>query len=257
MADNKTDFTETDAGDLPSFDICQTILDMTLHILWASKEAGIRRLSSREISSILLDAHEVSIETKRITQALKNAGNRIHVHREDRDVLYEIMKAGKEYLRNLRSEGTLEILYFQPGQRYTSKRLLSVNILNSLTGETKIVDPYCGERTLDVILEIKNRPIKFLTKIEILQPKARERFLRELKEFKIENPDIEFREYPYNDLHDRYIISSNNLTLLGHSIKDLGSKESFAVALTETNFKNTYDALRESFDRRWKQSNPL
>lgn len=250
---------EVDTGDLPSFDDCKTILDMSLWILWVAKDKmGLRRLSAQQISLVLRDAHEVSIRTKSITQALKRAGRMIHIHKENGENLYEIMKAGKDRLLSLKGEGTLEVFYFEPGQKYSSKRLLSTGILNALSGQLRIADPYCGERTLDIIKDVENRPIKFLTKMEnIRDEKARNKFLRELKDFKTEYVNIEFRDYPNTDLHDRYVISPNCVVLLGYSIKDLGAKESFAIVLNEASCKNIYEALSENFDRRWKQSNIL
>ncbi len=118
----------------------------------------------------------------------------------------------------------------------------------------RIVDPYCGERTLDILSNLKNRDIKFLTRVENLRDKERERFLRELKDFKSEHTKIEFKSYPHPDIHDRYIISSDRLVVLGHSIKDLGTKESFAIVLNKDSSKNIVEALIENFNRRWRQS---
>ena len=73
------------------------------------------------------------------------------------------------------------MLYFEPDKHYSSKRLLSRNILDNLHNELRIVDPYGGERTLDVLNNLKNKNIKFLTRVENLRDKEKERFLRELK----------------------------------------------------------------------------
>lgn len=256
-SDIQQKYQEVDTSDLPSFDECQTPLDMALWVLRVAKDkVGIRRLSAQQISSILRDAHEVSIKTLSITQALNKAGNKVHRYREDKSVTYEIMKSGKEHLMSLKGKGNLSVFYFEPGKRYSNRRLLVTDILEPLTGELSIVDPYCGERTLDVIKDVKGRPIKFLTKLEnITNVNARNKLLRELQDFKTENADIEFRNYPNTDLHDRYIISTNSIILLGHSIKDLGAKESFAIVLNELSSKNIYEALTENFGRRWKQSN--
>lgn len=134
---------------------------------------------------------------------------------------------------------------------------MSKSILDILKGEIRIVDPYSGERTLDILNNVKNRVVKFLTKIENLRGKERNRFLRELQDFKSENPNMEFRNYPYRDIHDRYIISFDLLVILGHSIKDLGRKESFALVLNKDTNKDILEALIENFNRRWKQSNTL
>lgn len=124
-------------------------------------------------------------------------------------------------------------------------------------GELKIVDPYCGERTLDILRDVKNKTVKFLTRVENLGGSQRNRLIRELQDFKSENPKVEFRNYPHTDIHDRYIISSELLVILGHSIKDLGAKESFAIILNKDRSKNAVEALIENFDRRWKQSSSL
>lgn len=81
--------------------------------------------------------------------------------------------------------------------------------------------------------------------------------MREVQDFKSENANVEFKDYPHKDIHDRYIISSDSLIILGHSIKNLGEKESFAVSLNKNAHKNLYEAMIENFNRRWNQSNPL
>ena len=93
--------------------------------------------------------------------------------------------------------------------------------------------------------------------MENLREKDKNRFLRELKDFKSEHSKIEFKNYPHKDIHDRYIISSELLVILGHSIKDLGAKESFAIILNKDTNKNIVEALIENFNRRWKQSSML
>ena len=250
-------FSTIDTSDLPRFDDCRTILERALWVLWVAKEKlQEKMLSAEQIASVLRDAQEMSIEVTSITQALKRASDKIHSYRQGGEVSYEIMKPGKEQLKSLRTEGGIEVFYFEPGKTYSSKRLLVTSILNMLIGEIRIVDPYCGERTLDVITDIKGSPIKFLTRLEnITNVNAKKKLLRELKDFRTENANIEFRDYPNKDLHDRYIISPTSLVLLGYSMKDLGAKESFAIVLSEASSKNIHQALSENFDRRWKQSN--
>lgn len=211
-------------------------------------------MTAEHIAGILRDAMEVSADAKSIGKSFNRAGKKIHTYHENSNTLYAIMKLGKEYLQSRIKGGYVEAFYFEPGKKYTAKKLLAESILVSLAGELRMVDPYCGERALDCLGYVKGKKVKFLTRTEKLKPEARERFLRELQDFKSENPDMEFRNYPNDDLHDRYIISHDSLVLLGHSIKDLGSKESFAIVFSEKTSKNIFEALSESFNRRWKQS---
>ena len=252
-------FARADASNLPPFEDCQSIIQQTLWVLWVGKDKlKQRRMNTEQVSSILREVKEVSIRPASVALALNRAGDKVHCYRDGGQIFYEIMKSGKDYLMSLKPQGTLEVFYFEPGQRYSSKRILVTGILESLTGELRIVDPYCGERTLDVIKDVKARPIKFLTNLEnVTNVNAKNRLLRELEDFKTENADIEFRDYPHKDLHDRYIISPTSLVLLGHSMKNLGAKESFAIVLNEASSKNIYEALSENFDRRWEQSNTL
>lgn len=196
-----------------------------------------------------------------IINSFNRAGDKIHIHREihrgNVEVFFEIMKPGKEYLISQENEGSIEVFYFEPNKRYSTKRLLSKDILNILNGELRIVDPYCGVRTLDILKDALNKTIKFLTKIENLKDRDRNQFFRELQDFKSENSHIELRNYPHTDIHDRYIISSDSLILLGHSIKDLGAKESFAIILNKNSNKNIIETVTDNFDRRWDQSNSL
>jgi hypothetical protein len=167
------------------------------------------------------------------------------------------MKPGKDHLLSHVKEGIVNVVCFQAGKPYTSKRFLSKNIIDMLAGDLSIVDPYCGSKTLDILSSIKKQKILFLTRIENLRFAEKERFLRDLKDFKAEHVNVQFKNYPNTDLHDRYIISSDSLVILGHSIKDIGSKESFAIILGRDTNKNMVDALTENFNRRWKQGSML
>ena len=251
-------FSEVDTSDFPDFYIYKKPFEKGLWILWITKEKlGIKKLTAEQIASVIRDVKEISIDAKSITNSFNRAGDKIHTYRESGKVYFEIMKPGKDHLISQVKEGSIDIFYFEPDKQYTSKRLLSKNILNSLKGELRIVDPYCGERTLDILSNVKKKVVKFLTKAENLKEKDKNRFLRGLKDFKSEHLEIEFRNYPHKDIHDRYIISSELLVILGHSIKDLGSKESFAIILNKDTSRNIVEALIENFNRRWKQSNIL
>jgi hypothetical protein len=252
-------FSDIETSEYSDFDGLEKPLDRGLWVLWVAKASlGEKKLTAEDVASIIRDVKEVSIEARAITNAFNRAGNRVHIYRDGGKVQYEIMKTGKDYLLSQASEGSVDLLYFEPEKKYTAKRILSRSILRDLKGELAIVDPYCGVRTLDMLKEAGNRPVRFLTRIENLKAESqRKRLLREIRDFRSESPNVEFRSYPKTDIHDRYIISSESLVLLGHSIKDLGGKESFAIVLDVDANRNTVQALIETFNRRWKQSNIL
>jgi len=251
-------FKEADVSDFPDFHSYEKPLERGLWVLWVSKEKfGINRLTAEQIASIIRDVQETSIEATSITGSFNRAGGKIHRYTEDKGTCFEIMRLGKDHLLSQVREGSVNVFYFEPGRRYTSKRLLSKKILDNLVGELRIVDPYPGQRALDVLGDLKNKGVKFLTRVENLRQAERNRFSHDLQDFRSENPEVEFRNYPHADIHDRYIISSDVLVILGHSIKDLGAKESFAIVLNKNTNKNIVDALTANFHRRWEESTTL
>jgi hypothetical protein len=252
------EFKKLDTAGFPDFYEFEKPLEQGLWILWVAKDKlGVKGLTAEQIALMIRDSKEISVEAKAIINSFNRAGNRIHIHRVNGESLYEIMKPGKEHLTSQAKDGSVKVLYFEPEKRFSSKSLLSKNMLENLRDELRIVDPYCGERTLDVLCQLNNRKVMFLTRLDNLKGIQRQSFLRNLKDFKSENTNMEFRDYPSVDIHDRYIISSNLLVILGHSIKDLGSKESFAVILDSKTSENIFEALLENFNRRWKSSNVI
>jgi len=220
-------------------------------------KARNKEIKCETAGSVIVGVKEISIDAESISQAFRRARDKIHCSLNNGVAYYEIMKPGKDYLLSRIRAGSTNLIYFEPEKRFTSKRILSRDILNTVVGDLRLVDPYCNERTLDVLKDVRNRKVKLLTRLENLREEDKRRFLRELQDFTSENEDVEFRTYPYTDLHDRYIISEDSLVILGHSIKDLGGKESLAVILKKDVNSNIVDALIESFDRRWKQSSPV
>ena len=246
------------ADKFPDFYSYRGPLETGLWVLWVFKDGlGIKRLTAKQIAKVIVDEMEISVDADSITKSFNRAKDKIHVHKEGGDVFYEIMKPGKGFLEAKTSGNSIFVYHFEPDRQFTSKRILSKDIFANLQGDLKIVDPYCGEKTLDILKDISNGQVKFLTRLTNLSDKDKKRFLRELQDFRLEKPSIEFRDCPYAELHDRYIISADKIVLLGHSMKDLGKKESFAVLLGKKESKNIVEAINESFDRRWKQSSLL
>ena len=250
-----TKFSEVENNEFPDFYKYSKPLEMGLWVLWVAKEKlNIRKMTSEQIALIIRNVKEISADGKSINNAFTRAKDKLHIYHEENTVFFEIMKPGKDYLASLIKGGSLEIFYFEPGKKYQSKKILANHILDNLKGEIKIVDPFCGERMLDILKHYPKNSIKILTRLTNLKEKDKNSFLREFKDFKSEYSNIEIKDYPNEDIHDRYIFSSNILVILGHSIKDLGGKESFAIVLNRDTSKNIIESLEEAFNRRWKQS---
>ena len=248
-------FREVDITGIPEFENYDKPLEMGMWVLWVAKEKlDITKLSVQQIAEILVEVMEVSITPRVIVNSFNRAKDKkVHIYSEKDKTYYGIMKTGKELLIANAGGGSVQVFYFEAERRYYGKNILANDILNELVGEIKIVDPYCGDRTLDILSKAKVKNVKFLTRLENLSEKNKNNFLRELQDFKTEHDDIEFKNHSNTDIHDRYIISTDVVVILGHSMKDLGTKESFAVVFEKKTSRNIFSALVENFDRRWKK----
>ncbi|MDG3546625.1 hypothetical protein [Methanobacterium formicicum] len=247
-------FHETDVSIFPNFDEYNSTLERALWVLWVAKDnLNIPQMNSKQIAAVLIEVKEISINPTSISKAFSRAGNKIHTYSGKEKSSFGIMGEGKEYLRSKINKKITEVCYFEPGLKYTNKKILSEKVLSTLNGELKIVDPYCGKRTLDMLINTNKSKIKMLTNIKNLGRKQNG-FIREYRDFITEYPNVEIKDYQGN-IHDRYIISADSVVLIGYSLKDFGKKETFSVVLG--NNEDIKKQLTNNFDLKWNSSNPL
>lgn len=259
MNDLIKNFSNLDFTKYPDFYTLEKPSEKALWILFVAKEElDIKRLTAKQIADIIRDCMEISIDAKSIYNSFnpKIKNGLIHKYQINGENYYEIMKPGKDYVLNLVKNEILNIQYFKSGQRFTSKRILSESILDVCQGELKIVDPYIGIRTLD-ILRKHTQEVKFLTRLSNLRTNEANNVIREIKDFCSEFTNFQFKDYPNIDLHDRYIISDNYLIISGYSFKDLGKKESFALFIERSGNIDIIKLIENGFSVKWSISNPI
>lgn len=130
------------------------------------------------------------------------------------------------------------------------------DIFRHLSGEVCICDPYYGMGSLLRLDLLKHcSPIKFLTQ----KPNQNEKqtLPKALQEWKSEHGNVEFRRYGGRDLHDRYVLSQYELILLGHGLKDVGSRDSFIIRITRELADDLIKDIRDSFDTKWQSATPI
>jgi hypothetical protein len=268
-------FRSVDLSGVPDFVSLRTHLERVLWVLLVAKDKlQVKMLAAEEIATIFREVEEIGINAVIIRNALIQAVRmrQVYAHRENGRVYYEIMKPGRDRLlspikreaerktptQTDTEKNPVEVYYFEPEKKFSSKRRLVNEILKGLKGDLRIVDPYCGKRTLDILGNLQGRSVHFLTRIEnIKNEKERKELLRDLNDFKSEYKTIEFRNHLDKDIHDRYIISEDSLVLLGHGLNDLGGKESFAIVLDKIESMNVVEAVEENFAIRWNKAIPL
>jgi len=147
------------------------------------------------------------------------------------------------------------VVFVEAGKPRTAHLELSA-FLTTMSGHIRICDPYYGTGSLYRLDELRDcKPIQFLThtpdgKEKSFLPKALGDFIRE-------RPDVEFRRHRGRELHDRFVLTADELILLGHGLKDIGNRDSFVVRLDRTIAGDMIDTVRRSFDRKWQQADPL
>lgn len=243
--------------DFPSVDQVRTPLDRALWALACHKHTitSPSHISHHDISR-LLRKHDVSSSAISIARCLARAGDKVDREGTGKSVRFRIMRPGEDHLRRLKGGESVNVVYVDGSAAWTARRMLIDQIAKKVRDESLIVDKYVGVESLDLLGRFpKEKRIRFVT-AEVSG--NADRFQRELATFKREYKAIEIRKYPRGqELHDRYLLSGDELYLLGHGFKDFGKKESFLLVLKGPVGKEIRELLKKRFETRWAGSAPL
>lgn len=233
----------------------QNPLMLGLATLVLAEDKAQRQYLSGEHIVAALESAGVAVQRTQITRAFSRAGNRISRKQIDGEIHYRVMTHGRRDVEPFLKSGKISVSYIEAGQPRTARKILH-QIMQSVTGEVKICDPYYGLRTLDA-LEV----IPSTCKVQFLTAQTSEKSVNlsgPITDFKRERPKTELRLFPDpKALHDRYILTSDTLLILGHGIKDIGNKESFVVSIAAEYAADLLASVNQIFDERWALSSPL
>ena len=228
--------------------------------MWVLKvtkdKTDISRITAKTISHIIAKIAEINLEEVIIKNALNRAGDKIKIYKEGGKVYYEIMAPGRTMLDGIEenTSGKAELMFFSGSTPWSDLNKRFPEILEIMDGEICIVDSWYGIGTFYTLEKFgKTRQVKMLTgqlgKEERQNPA---KFATEFNKFKKEFNNINIREYSaWWELHDRYIISDNALFIVGHGIKDIGTKESFGIFVSKEIAGSLLIELKKRFDEKW------
>jgi hypothetical protein len=220
----------------------------------AQDKLGQEYLSASEIVTILEMLGITVNKTGLINSFNATVNKKIIIDKERGYTKYKAMIIGKEYIKDWFLPNGPNILYVEGGKPFSTRKKLE-EIFQGLKGDICICDTYLGERSFDIISSLpKGSKIKFLTSNLSDKP---EKIRGVQKDFQKEFPKSEFRLYLKKDIHDRYIVTANNLLIIGHGIKDIGNKESFIILIDSSIGQDTIDTVITNFDDKWKSSQML
>jgi hypothetical protein len=235
-------------------DIESPLLLGLLTLTLAADRAGWEYLSLEQMVATL-EAADVGIKRIQLGRGMARAGNRVSRKQIDHETRYKIMTKGRREAERLLQAGNLSLLYVEGYKPRTDRRRLG-EILSSLSGTVRICDPYYGMRTLDTLELIADRcSVRFLTEKTNENPS---RLSGHIQDFKRERPRTEFRlSSRTGQLHDRYILDDDTILIVGHGLKDIGSKESFIIAVKRSLVPHLHAQVTLAFDDKWSKARPL
>ena len=147
------------------------------------------------------------------------------------------------------------VFFVESGKPRTAHMQLSA-LFGSLEGALRVCDPYYGTGSLSRLdLLTHCSTVLFLTSTP--DKKERDFLPHLLKEFRQQHNNFEFRSYGQKGLHDRYLLTDDQIILLGHGLKDIGGADSFVIKLDGDVAQDLIQQVRDSFDAKWKLALPL
>lgn len=139
-----------------------------------------------------------------------------------------------------------------PQSPFTGSRELK-NVFENVDGYVKIIDPFVGEETLDLLINIPEK-ISILLITSFTGGKNKERRLkRACKKFKIEKPEFEIRKCDPKLIHDRFILTRSKGWSVGTSLKDIGRKLSMINEISP----QTKAEMETIFEQIWNKARNL
>ena len=156
------------------------------------------------------------------------------------------------YNRDIMSSQTVKEMVIPPGEPYSGSLRLK-EILQSVQGYAKIIDPYVDETTLEFLFQIpENLPIKLMTENTGGGEKEKQ-FKRACQRFKTERSQYQVRKCRPGLIHDRFILTKTQGWSVGSSLKDIGKRLSM---IKEMSIQSRIEAEKE-FDSIWRSSTDL
>jgi hypothetical protein len=244
-----------DLSDFPDVMSYDRDMEKSLWVLWIlQKKYNLDDdyFTSVQISDVL-KKRKIPLNSSQVALSLRKASRNNYVDKktEKKINFYMLMRPGTEHLESLDNDQNLKMIFIEKSTPHTARKKIE-DIISQTKGEIKIVDRYYGQKSLDTIQKFgKNRTIKFLT-ADPGTGETEQKFSRDLVHFSKEFKNIIVKKIANGrDLHDRYIITTDSLILLGHGIKDIGGTESFVIFFKSSEVAEIKSLLETKFNQRW------
>jgi hypothetical protein len=236
-------FQKVDVGEYPDVHLLTDELDAALWVLMVGAEKlGLSDFTASEVSDVLTHGYLRPLTRQRAAAVLASANGLVVKKPKSSPARFVVMKTGMDRLRGKQSD----VLLIDPDKAFSTAQRLD-QLLGGLQGDVMLCDPYVDHKTLVHLTAVpKLSSIKLLTLNILDSAKFRQRLTAYSKEY----GNLEVRTSSTPDLHDRYLIDSSRMWLLGTSLNGIGKKQSFVVAVGTDLRQST----QQFFTGRWNQS---
>lgn len=217
-------FEAADVTDLPALGAMRDDAARAYWVLLVGRDrADQARMTAHEIAMVLQDVYGVVVPRQRITGLFGRERRTIARRRRGRQREYQLMDAGAQIVLGAGSS----VVFIQPEEALSGIRTVEA-MLESLTGNVRVCDPWVDGRTLDLLGMATHATALRLLTANITKPAP---FARDLRAFRREHTvPIEVRVSPQKVLHDRYAIDDTGMLILGTSLNNIGAKQTFVVS---------------------------
>lgn len=202
-----------------------------------------------------LESADIAVDRLSLARGIGRAGKRVTRRKIQGGIQYRLAHRGRPEAEEVLGGGDIDLVYIDGTKPRTDRRELA-DVFQDLRGIVRVCDPYYGVRSLDSLELVPKRVnVRFLTG---RTNENTTRWAGALSDFKRERPNVELRQANRpQDLHDRYVLSDDRILIIGHGLKDIGSKESFVIALPRTLAEDLVSDIQRSFDQKWASATPM
>jgi len=228
-----------------------------LHALRTAGDAGIDRSSASELS-LGLDAIGIALSSVSVRNTLDAAAREGMVSRRKRKggIDYKITQDGRRFLDE--QNGPLTVVRIDAGKPLTARTTIA-EVFSAQSGIVRISDPYYGVRTVHILEGLSGASdVRFLT-AQVGGGETAGSVDSLMRDLARQTGTIQTRRAAKASgiPHDRFVLSATELVLIGHGLKDIGSRESFVIRLPRAWIEEIAIAVEKQFDESWNKAAPL
>jgi len=213
-----------------------------LSIILLKKQQGVQWPSGLEISQMLRDEFGIPIHWRTVDSILSNNSNLVQRKKRKLRWEYLLLADGESKIKLAPSA----IVIVDPVNALQAVISLH-DFLANLNSPIHICDPYLDATSLEHITSCpKAATISILTK----NVKDSGKFRQLLSAAQTEGRTWIIRVASAPVLHDRYIIDSNSMLILGTSLNGFGKKQCFVIKAG----KDIQQVMKREFDNLWNSA---